>query len=161
MPKKILDAFFGSMIRDIKNHYQSGDKFLSIREIAEQYKVSVQTAQRGVKRLEEYGYISVKQKAGITVETLRPTKKLAGYKIAVVSARPDARFNDVKFSEYLLSLDADGIIALYCRDSILPFYHVLREGLDIVKIGLYCIFRRHYERNHEGGVSPRQQYGNS
>jgi DNA-binding transcriptional regulator YhcF (GntR family) len=161
MPKKVFDAFFHTTIRDIKNHYQPGDKYLSIRQMAEKYRVSIQTAQRGVKKLEEYGYITVKRKAGITIESLRPRKKLDGYKIAVVSARADVRFNeaflkgiretadekgvsarfehipdiDVRslgFGDYLLSLDADGIIALYFNNSALPFYHVMREGRDIV-----------------------------
>ncbi|MDR1566470.1 MAG: HTH domain-containing protein [Treponema sp.] len=161
MPKKILDSFFHSMVRDIKNNRQPGDRYFSIREISEHFKVSVQTAQRGVKRLEEYGYISIKRKAGITVESLGPQKVLDRYRIAVVSAKADTRFNDaymrginaeaagkgvsvdfiqvpeidirsLKFGDYLLSLDADGIIALYFRNSALPFYHVLREGKDIV-----------------------------
>jgi DNA-binding LacI/PurR family transcriptional regulator len=161
MPKKVFDAFFHTTIRDIKNHYQPGDKYLSIRQIAEKYRVSIQTAQRGVKKLEEYGYITVKRKAGITIESLRPQKKLEGYKIAVISATADTRFNDaflkginvvasehgvsaqfeqipdidvrsLQFGDYLLSLDADGIIALNFKNSSLPFYHILREGMDIV-----------------------------
>jgi DNA-binding LacI/PurR family transcriptional regulator len=160
MPKKVLDAFFSALIRDIKTNYQPGDKYLSIRSIAEKYRISLQTAQRGVNKLEEHGYISVKRKAGITIASLRPQKKLEGYKIAVVSARADTRFNSaffegirdtafgrgistrfeqipavdtrsLKFGEYLLSLDADGIIALYFNNSALPFYHVMREGMDI------------------------------
>jgi DNA-binding LacI/PurR family transcriptional regulator len=161
MPKKVFDTFFHATIRDIKNHYQPGDKYLSIRQIAEKYRVSIQTAQRGVKKLEEYGYITVKRKAGITIDSLRPRKKLEGYKIVVVSATADVRFNDaffkginavasengvstrfeqipdidvrsLQFGDYLLSLDADGIIALNFKNSTLPFYHILREGIDIV-----------------------------
>jgi DNA-binding LacI/PurR family transcriptional regulator len=161
MPKKIFGSFFTSIVRDIKNNYHPGDKFLSIRDISQKYKVSIQTAQRGVKQLEEYGYISVKRKAGITIASLRPQKMLDGYKIVVVSARAESRFNDaflkgiheiaderglsvryeqiremdiqsLQFGEYLLSLDADGIIALSFMNSALPFYHVMREGLDIV-----------------------------
>ncbi|MDR2759232.1 MAG: helix-turn-helix domain-containing protein, partial [Spirochaetaceae bacterium] len=161
MPKKVFDAFFHATVRDIRNHYQMGDKYLSIRQIAEKYCVSIQTAQRGVKKLEEYGYITVKRKAGITIESLRPLKKLEGYRIAVASARADGRFNEaflrgiqetagekevsvrfepipdidirsLDFGDYLLSLDADGIIALYFNNSALPFYHVMREGRDIV-----------------------------
>jgi DNA-binding transcriptional regulator YhcF (GntR family) len=161
MPRKIFDSFFHTTIRDIKNHYQPGDKYLSIRSIAEKYQVSIQTAQRGVRKLEEYGYISVKRKAGITIASLWPQKKLEDYRISVVSARADMRFNDaffkgikavasgkgvqarfeqtpdinirsLQFGDYLLSLDADGIIALYFKNSALPFYHVMREGRDIV-----------------------------
>jgi DNA-binding transcriptional regulator YhcF (GntR family) len=161
MPKKVFDAFFHTAIRDIRNHYQPGDKYLSIRGMAEKYQVSIQTAQRGVKKLEEYGYIAVKRKAGITIASPWPQKRLDDYKIAVVSARADKRFNDaffkginavavkrgvharfeqipdinirsLQFGDYLLSLDADGIIALYFNNSALPFYHVMREGRDIV-----------------------------
>jgi DNA-binding transcriptional regulator YhcF (GntR family) len=160
MPKKVLDTLFSALVRDIRNNCQPGDKYLSIRDIADRYRISLQTAQRGVKRLEEYGYISVKRKAGITVASLRPQKKLEGYKIAVVSAKADTRFNSaffegiqdtasgkgisvrfepipdmdtrsLGFGDYLLSLDADGIIALYFSHSALPFYHVMREGMDI------------------------------
>jgi DNA-binding transcriptional regulator YhcF (GntR family) len=161
VPKKVFDSFFSTIIRNIKNNYHEGDKFLSLREIAEQYKVSLQTAQRGVRKLEDFGYVSVKRKAGITVQSLRPRKKLENYKISVVSARQDARFNDaffrgiretaeekgmlarfenipdmdyrsLQFGDYLLSLEADGIITLYFSNASLPFYHVMREGMDIV-----------------------------
>jgi DNA-binding LacI/PurR family transcriptional regulator len=161
MPKKVFDAFFKTLVRDIKNHYRPGDKYLSIRAIAEQQRISIQTAQRGVKKLEEYGYISIKRKAGITIASLRPQKILEGYKIAVISAKSDTRFNNgffegirdtasergmlahfeqmpdmdprsLQFGEYLLSLDANGIIALNFNNSALPFYHVMREGMDIV-----------------------------
>ncbi|MDR0450638.1 MAG: GntR family transcriptional regulator [Treponema sp.] len=161
MPKKVADAFFHILIRVIKNDYQPGDKFLSIRELSAKYQVSVQTVQKAIKRLEEYGYISIRKKAGITVNSLRPLKKLDGYKVAVVSAREEPHFIDsflrgirktadtygisvqhefineqnvqhLRFGEYLCSLGADGIIALNFRNSALPFYHVLREGVDIV-----------------------------
>jgi DNA-binding LacI/PurR family transcriptional regulator len=160
MPKKIFDDFFRRVKRDMATRYSEGDKYLPVRKIAEKFQVSLQTAQRGVKMLEECGYVSIKPKAGITVESLSPRKKLEDYRIAVVSAREDTRFNqaflkgikqtagergitvsfaelpniDVRslhFGEYLLSLNADGIIALYFSNSALPFYHVMREGLDI------------------------------
>jgi DNA-binding transcriptional regulator YhcF (GntR family) len=161
MPKKILDAFFHTLVRVIKNDYQPGDKFLSVRELSAQYQVSIQTVQKGIKRLEEYGYISIRKKAGITINSLRPLKKFDGYRIAVVSAREEPHFIDsflkgihktaetygisvqhefinkqdiqsLSFGEYLCSLRTDGIIALNFRNSALPFYHVLREGVDIV-----------------------------
>jgi DNA-binding transcriptional regulator YhcF (GntR family) len=161
MPKKVIDTFFNALVRDIKNYYQPGDKFPSVRAIAEQHGISIQTAQRGIKRLEYYGYVSIKSKAGITIASLEPQKKLEGYKVAVVSSRADTRFNNaffkgisdiaaereisarfvqmpslnhssLQFGEYLLSLDANGIIALYFNKSALPFYHVMREGMDIV-----------------------------
>jgi DNA-binding transcriptional regulator YhcF (GntR family) len=161
MPKKVIDNLVNSIIRDIRNHYQEGDKFPSIRDVAEKYQISTQTAQRGIKRLEECGYLLVRKKAGITVVSLQPRQSLDGYKITVISARPDERFNNaflegiekaasekgvsarllklpdidiqsLAFGEYLLSLDTNSIIALYFSNSALPFYHVLREGMDIV-----------------------------
>jgi len=161
MPKKVFDGFFNNIVRDIKNNYQLGDRYLSVKEMALRYKVSLQTAQRGVDKLEEYGFVSVKRKAGITIIALRSQKKLDNYKIAVISAKADNRFNNaffkgvqetaatnnisvrfehlpdmdlhsLSFGEYLLSLGEDGIIALNFNNSALPFYHVMREGLDIV-----------------------------
>ena len=161
MPKKVLNTFYNSLVRDIRNNYQVGDKYPSIRDLAEKYGISIQTAQHGVSRLEEYGYVSVKRKAGIVIASLRPQNKLNNYRIAVVSARADTRFNNaffkgttevaaekgvtakfvqmpdmdhrtLQFGDYLLSLDADGIIALYFNNSALPFYHVMREGMDLV-----------------------------
>ncbi|QQO08400.1 HTH domain-containing protein [Breznakiella homolactica] len=161
MPKKIFDSFFSNILRDIRTHYRPGDKYLSIRGIAEKFEVSLQTAQRGVKKLEDLGYIDVKQKAGITVLSHRPQKTLEGYRITVVSAKAETRFNNafmsgvqavadgrgisvmctevhdmnveaLSFGEYLLNLETDGIIALSFRKSALPFYHILKEGLDVV-----------------------------
>ena len=64
MPKKVLDAFFNALVRDIKNHYQPGDKYPSIRAIAEQHRISIQTAQRGVKKLEEFGGLNYERLTG-------------------------------------------------------------------------------------------------
>ncbi|MDR0640986.1 MAG: GntR family transcriptional regulator [Treponema sp.] len=160
MPRKIFDEFFNTVKRDLENHYSEGSKYLSVRKLAEKFQVSVQTAQRAVKKLEELGCLSVKQRAGITVKSVRPLGKAGDYRIAVVSAREDTRFNraffkgiretagekginvsfeelpnidtcSLRFGEYLLSLNVNGIIALYFSNSALPFYHVMREGLDI------------------------------
>ena len=188
MPKKVFDVFFKALVRDIKNNYQPGDKYISIREIAEQHRISLQTAQRGVTKLEEHGYITVKQKAGITIESLRPQKILEGYKIAVISSKHDKRFDNsflegikvtasernitadfvqipdiniksLQFGEYLLTLDADGIIALSFKNSALPFYYVISKGMDLVSDTIIdelpilpSVQTDNYHHAHEAGL---------
>jgi len=166
MPKKVFDDFYAGAVRDIKSHYQEGDKYFSVRVLADKFRVSLQTAQKGVKKLEESGFISTKMRSGITIISTNPAKKLENRTIAVVSANSDTRFNEgymkgisgfvedkgikavfydvtekdlesVAFGDYLLSLKADGIIALYMRNSALPFYHAIREGQDIVSDIIY------------------------
>jgi DNA-binding transcriptional regulator YhcF (GntR family) len=161
MPKKIIGSFIAAMERDIYANYHEGDRYLSIRKIAAQFNVSVQTAQKGVDRLEEEGLLVVKHKSGITVGDTGNAGKLRVYKIGVVSARADRRFDDafflgiketaaekqveavfyhipemdlrsLAFGDYLLSLGVNGLVALNFSNSPLPFYHVIREGMDLV-----------------------------
>ena len=161
MPKKIFDSFIRDMARDIKLNYKSGDKYLTIREIAERFSVSVQTAQRGIRRIEEEGIVSVKKKSGIFILSPEQTRNTEGKKLVVLSNKQDHRFyhaflegvknraentgmeisfyvntrsdtDSLGFGNFLTELDADGIIALSFLNSALPFYHVIREGLDIV-----------------------------
>lgn len=161
MPKHVFDDFFLKMLKHIRTEYKVGEKYLSIREIAASFGVSLQTAQRGVQKLVECGMIQVRQKSGITIVAVRPLRMVAGRKILVISNQNDEHFTDafmrgidsvssergievifqdnhrsdvssLDFGEYLLSFGADGIIALSFRDSALPFYHVMREGVDII-----------------------------
>ena len=161
MPKKIFDDFFQNILHDIRTDYHIGDKYLSIREISDKFAVSIQTAQRGVQKLVECGMARVKQKSGITIVAVRPVRMVSGRKILVISNQNDEHFtrafmrgiepaaasrgvevlfqdnhrsdtSSLAFGDYLLSYEVDGIIALSFRESSLPFYHVMREGVDIV-----------------------------
>jgi DNA-binding transcriptional regulator YhcF (GntR family) len=161
MPKKVLDAFFNSLVRDIRTQYSEGGRYRSVREIADRFHVSLQTAHRGVQLLKDRGFITIKRKAGITVASLNPSETEETYTIAVISAAhdqrftnaffrgidekarennaaafvcpaPDMDFRSLAFGEYLTTLDAGGIIALNFGNSPLPFFYALREGRDLV-----------------------------
>jgi DNA-binding LacI/PurR family transcriptional regulator len=64
---------------------------------------------------------------------LKGIRETAGEKGISVSFEelPNIDTHSLRFGEYLLSLNANGIIALYFSNSALPFYHVMREGMDI------------------------------
>jgi DNA-binding LacI/PurR family transcriptional regulator len=159
MPKKVFESLSQAMVRDIKVNYHIDDKYRSVREIASKFSVSLQTAHKGQDWLADRGYIEIKKNSGAVIKNLQPVQ--SARKICVVSANFDKRFNEgymagilkaagerkikvtfknvagkdlttVSFGNYLLSFNADGIIALYMRDAALPFYHVIREGQDIV-----------------------------
>lgn len=161
MPKQIFDSFFRSLIRDIQCNYKDGDKYLSVRGISKKFNVSLQTAQKGVTQLVLENKIDSKPKSGIIIKKNLETNILKGKKIIVMSNKQDGHFYssffdgvklaveefDIKadfmlntfpdtqslgFGQYLASLETDGLIMLSFPNSALPFYHAMREGVDIV-----------------------------
>jgi DNA-binding LacI/PurR family transcriptional regulator len=161
MPKRVYEAFLRRLRRDIESRYVPGQRYLTVRAIAERFGVSLQTAQKGVKELSGQGLLDAFPKAGIRVSARRASGVLSGRKIAVLSNQHDRRFDQaflagidgpasqrgievglvenavedtsaLSFGDYLLGLDCDGVIALAFKDAHLGFYHALREGLDIV-----------------------------
>lgn len=162
MPKKVYDDFIRALRRDVVTSYSSGDKYLSIREIGEKFNVSIQTAQKGIKELKESGLVKCKPNSGIIVTSNDYNiRKLEGKTIFVISNMQDGHFfssffdgvrnhasafgintefklntmentSSLAFGEYLTSLKADGLVMLSFPNSELPFYHAMREGVDIV-----------------------------
>ena len=142
MPKIVFPGFLKKLIFDICNNYQKGDRYLSIREIATKFDVSVQTAQKGITELASQGMVIPKRKSGIFIaQTNVHFCSLKGKQLLVLSRIDNPLFykpfldgvlertkntgintklviNDFKditslaFGEYLTSLHADGIITL-------------------------------------------------
>ncbi len=161
MPKKVRENLVREIKRDIAANYRVGDRYLTMRQIADAFGVSLQSAQKGIAQLEEEGFVQSRKKSGIYVASLSICGKTEGKRLLVLSNKQDGRFYQVfldgvkkrmegngvsielivnagtrtdtlAFGDYLLSLNADGIIALSFLNAALPFYHALREGLDIV-----------------------------
>ncbi len=162
MPKKVLSSACRAITTDIKNNYEPGDRYLTIKEIAEKFGISIQTAQKAVTNLAIDGVITPRPKVGIIVN-IQPEHRedLSDKKIIVISNKQDGHFyssvyegvkynvekygvktefllntyedtSSLGFGEFLVSLDTDGIIALSFFNSALPFYHCMREGRDII-----------------------------
>jgi len=161
MPRKIFDNFYRELVRDIRTNYKEEDKYLTVRQIAEKFSVSLQTAQKGVRELSNKGMVSAVPKSGITIKSLEQKSSVKGKKVMVVSHKHDRRFDQafmagilevagveevqvdflddskidvssIAFGDYLLRLNVDGVITLAFKDSALAFYHALRDGLDMV-----------------------------
>ena len=161
MPKKVLNSFLRELRRDIRVNYHPGDRYLTMRVIAETFQVSLQTAQKGIAILEAEGLVRSKKKSGIFIESLESHGVTKGKHLIVLSNKQDQRFyntffqgvkkeleesdisldlivnnheqtDNLSFGDYLVSLKADGIIALSFDKAMLPFYHAIREGVDIV-----------------------------
>lgn len=162
MPKYVWHDFYLSLHRDIETNYSAGERYLTVRGIATKFGVSLQTAQRGVTQLAQEHLVSSKPRSGIIVcAKNQHSLSLQNKRVFVITALRDKRFytsflsgvrssletagvevdlliNDfpsetsLAFGEHLLSLGADGIIALAFPHSALPFYHAMREGQDIV-----------------------------
>ncbi len=162
MPKKVFEDFIRNLRRDILTNYEAGSRYLSVREISDKFSVSLQTAQRGVKELKDKGLISSRPNSGIIVqEKESATAGLRHKTIYVISNKQDGHFfssfydgakiisddygikteflmntfsdtSSLSFGNYLTSLKADGLIMLSFPNSELPFYHAIREGVDIV-----------------------------
>jgi DNA-binding LacI/PurR family transcriptional regulator len=162
MPRIVYPYFFKKLCQDISSSYRKGDRYLSIREIAAKFDVSVQTAQKGVNELAQKGVLLPKKRSGIFVlrnkcdDTLHNKQLLVLSRInnplfyqpfldGVIERTADTgiqthfRVNTFKqttslaFGEYLCEQGVDGIITLnFDSSSALPFYHVLREKHDII-----------------------------
>ena len=161
MPKKVLEELLRQLRRDIRTNYAIGDKYLPIRTIAARFNVSLQSAQRAVTALAAQGILASAPRSGITVVGHERARHVAEKTIAVISNQHDKRFDNafvngirgvasqydvtvnyiensypdtsnLGFGDHLLSIGADGVIALAFMNSALPFYHAIREGLDVV-----------------------------
>ena len=162
MPKKVYDEFIRALSRDVITNYSSGDKYLSVRGVSEKFSVSLQTAQKGISELRDSGLLRCKPNSGITVTSQSYNMKKKKRKtIFVISNMQDGHFfssffdgvrdyaatfgiktefklntikntSSLEFGEYLTELKADGLVMLSFPNSELPFYHAMREGVDIV-----------------------------
>nr|WP_321261205.1 GntR family transcriptional regulator [uncultured Sphaerochaeta sp.] len=165
MPKRVFPDFLRHLRNDIVSSYHDGERYLSIREIAAKFGVSVQTAQRGVSHLAKEQILEPRKKAGIYVgkgmqEIVNP---LADKEVVVISKVSTPIFyqgfldgvkerlkdtgvtikmmvmnesddvSSLDFGKRLVNLHADGIITLcFTHESALPFYHAIREGVNMV-----------------------------
>lgn len=161
MSKRIFNSFLRNLRRDILFNYIEGDRYLTVREIASKFNVSLQTAQKGVHALKAEGLILSKQKSGITVLNKHMHGDTLKKDLVVISNKQDERFhraffdgvldrlvgtgvvaqliinteadtNSLQFGEYLESLQCDGIIALSFKNAALPFYHAIHKGVNII-----------------------------
>ncbi|MDT3360193.1 MAG: GntR family transcriptional regulator [Spirochaetota bacterium] len=87
MPRQVFPDFLRHLRNDIVSSHTSGDRYLSIREIAAKFGVSVQTAQKGVTQLAAEQILEPRKKAGIYVgkgmeEIVNP---LADKEVVVIS----------------------------------------------------------------------------
>jgi len=165
MPKRVFPDFLRHLRNDIVSSYHDGERYLSIREIAAKFGVSVQTAQKGVSHLAKEQILEPRKKAGIYVgkgmqEIVNP---LADKEVVVISKVSTPIFyqgfldgvkerlkdtgvtikmmvmnesddvSSLEFGKRLVNLHADGIITLcFTHESALPFYHAIREGVNMV-----------------------------
>mgnify|MGYP002348635525 FL=1 len=63
MPRQVFPDFLRHLRNDIVSSHTSGDRYLSIREIAAKFGVSVQTAQKGVTQLAAEQILEPRKKA--------------------------------------------------------------------------------------------------
>lgn len=161
MPLKKLEALIEQLLEEIRTNYESGDLFLTIRQIAAHYGVSVQTANNAMKRIEKMNMVSLTPKIGTIVKSTVPLKSVLGNKLAVVSNLNDPQYSypfthvieeeasrdgvEVLFEEihedqfrglelayHIQGLGAQGAVLLSFTESALALYHLYREDFDFV-----------------------------
>lgn len=165
MPKLVFPEFVRRLRSDIVSFCEGGERYLSIREIAARYGVSVQTAQKGVTKLASEHILVPRKKAGIFINKdirriLNPyegkkvvvlskvetpifyqgfldgvTKRLEGTGVSVemLVMHETDDVSSLHFGQNLVDLHTDGIITLgFTQESALPFYHAIREGVNLV-----------------------------
>jgi DNA-binding LacI/PurR family transcriptional regulator len=161
MPKLVMDRLYRDLVRDIRTNYKIGETYLTLDQISARFKVSKLTAQRCIKKLAVRNMVQANPRSGIRIRSHEEGRDLAGRKIVMLTPYQDHKFSQafltgiqeaaepagikaehavsqypeqdtLGFGDYLLGLDADGVIALSFFGSALPFYHALTRGLDVV-----------------------------
>ena len=94
MPRKVLEGLVAELALDIRGNRRAGDRYLTVRELAGRFGVSLQTAHKALRRLVDGGLLSTSRRAGTTV-LARPgfEPDLEGRKVLLLSNNPDLRFN--------------------------------------------------------------------
>jgi DNA-binding LacI/PurR family transcriptional regulator len=158
VPKQAIQGLIGRMERDIRADFHEGMEYRSVRELAARFKVSAQTAHKAVRLLVASGILETLPRKGVLVKGRYPA---ATRSVRLVTKNPDPRFNsaflngarrvldgegfDVQlvlnllpnpnslvFGDFLLSLNANAIIAIGFSNAALGFYHALQKGINIV-----------------------------
>jgi len=166
MPRKVLGALLHDIQRDISAHFHVGDRYRSVRKVAQHFGVSLQTAHRAITQLIKNGMLVAKQKSGLHVISIQPNWKIIPPKIVLLSNNPDPRFNQavllglrdalavekievklvlntqadttsLRFGEWIGSLKADGVVAMSFRNSALPFYFAQTHGVNLISGIIY------------------------
>jgi DNA-binding LacI/PurR family transcriptional regulator len=94
MPKKIFARLLSDIEQDVAASFTPGQRYRTIREIADRFGVSQQTAQRAVTVLSESGILASRSRSGVYVSADPRADRLTGKEILVISTNPDPRFND-------------------------------------------------------------------
>ena len=107
MPRKIFESLVSRALGDIRSGYPVGSRYRTVREMTDQFQVSLQTAHRCVTHLAEIGVLRRGGRRGLFVASHVVSGVLVGKRILLVSANPDPRFNKA----FLLGLQdaADGL----------------------------------------------------
>jgi DNA-binding LacI/PurR family transcriptional regulator len=161
MPKQIMDGLVRNLERSIRTNYKSGDRFLTVHAIAEQFGISYATAFKAVRTLTRRGLLIGRQGSGLRIGAEQAIQGCATKKIAVLSRFADEGFNkgflwgieevarpekvsvelvvntfpnvrSILFGDYIAGLGADGVIALSFGESALAFYRAMIQGVDLV-----------------------------
>ncbi len=93
MPKRALAPLLQSMQQDIRLGYSFGERYRPLRQIAQHFGVSQQTAQKAVTKLVKHKMLVARPKRGITVSSTQPPWNLVKPRVVLLSDRTDARLN--------------------------------------------------------------------
>lgn len=161
MPRKILGNLLRELQHDLVTHYHPGDRYRTVRGVAEHFGVSLQTAHKAVSQLARLGLLRPKAKSGLIVASTQANFRAIAPKIVLLSNNPDPRFNQavlhgaqdvcrpagiepklvlntqpdsssLHFGEWIVGLKADGIIAMSFRHAALPFYFAQTQGVPLI-----------------------------
>jgi DNA-binding LacI/PurR family transcriptional regulator len=78
---------------DLRENFDAGGRYRSVRNIAGTFEVSQQTAQRLVSSLAEKGYLEVRERKGIYLPHNRGRRDIRGEVVLLASSNGDPRFN--------------------------------------------------------------------
>ena len=87
MPRLVFDSFIQKLEHDIVTNYDRGQRYLSVRDIAKKFGVSVQTAQKGVTFLSEKEILIPRKRAGIFVGSVQNKIDILTNKTIIVMSR--------------------------------------------------------------------------
>jgi DNA-binding LacI/PurR family transcriptional regulator len=161
MPRKVMQKFVQSLIRDIASSYKKGDSYLTLKQLCKKFSVSYKVAQKGIQELVRLKMVKTVRNKGTTILSTEASRDLSKMKITVLcrgnwgnfnqsffqGARefgnqydittqlafcPELDLDSTQLGEHLLQLDTNGIIGIGFPMGALGFCHAISRGLDIV-----------------------------
>lgn len=133
MPKKVIDTLLDKIRISIAEHYELGDKYLTVRELASLYQVSLQTAHKAIRILKSENIVAAKPKTGTVITSKKPINTIKGKTLGVFSNLNDPIYDMTFYKTIEKSVESAGIQVRFTHleERKLPGLALAKHILDL------------------------------